>query len=157
MSSHLKILIAAAAVLALMVIAHAQEAVDESKLGLSKTGVRATPDPIVPLSDAKDPGENETVEPYFPGSPPLISHQVDDFLPIRIGENMCMDCHDLPDEIGKERQPSDTTPMPTSHYTDLRNDPGEVLKKPVGARFICTQCHSPQTNAAPLVVNTYSR
>ena len=157
MRFHKKAWIAAAMVMALMAIAHAQKAVDDSKLGLSKTNVRATPDPIVPVSDAKEPGENKTSEAYFAGSPPLISHQVDDFLPIRIEENMCLDCHDLPDVIGEEREPGDPTPIPASHYTDLRRNPGKVTKKLIGARFTCVQCHAPQTNAAPLVVNTYSQ
>jgi len=148
--------IVAAATLILVSVACEKKAVEDEKLGLSKTSVFATPDPIVAGTTAKAPGENETWEPYFSGSPPLISHDVTDSLPIRIGENLCLDCHGLPDEIGQEVEPGDPTPIPASHYTDLRRTPDKVTKNLIGARFTCTQCHAPQADAEPLVANTYA-
>ena len=124
-------------------------------LGLSKTSVFSTPAPIVPVSTAKEPGENELVGAYFTGSPPLISHAIEDYLPIRIGENLCLDCHALPDEIGRKPAQGDPTPVPASHYTDLRRNPDEVTQEVTSARFLCTQCHAPQLDASPLVANTY--
>lgn len=132
-----------------------EEAVDPAELGLSKTDVTETPDPIVPVSSAAEPGESRTMEPYFEGSPPMIPHAIADFLPISMDNNACAECHVLPDEIGKERSESDPVPAPASHFTDMRNAPGEVTKQLIGARFVCTQCHAPQTDSAPLVVNTY--
>lgn len=131
------------------------EAVTDDELGLSKASVFSTPDPIVAGSTAKEPGENEPLGAYFSESPSLISHDISDFVPIKIGENACLECHDLHDQIGEEVAPGDPTPMPASHYTDLRRDPDEVTTKVIGARFVCTQCHAPQSDAAPLVANTY--
>ena len=68
---------------------------------------------------------------------------------------MCLECHDLPDQIGQEPAPGEPSPMPASHYTDLRRSPDEVTQEVIGARYVCTQCHAPQTNAQPLVANTY--
>jgi cytochrome c-type protein NapB len=126
------------------------EAVADDEIGLTPTSVFDTPDPLVPATVAKDPGENELLGAYFSGSPPVIPHRIDDFVPIRIGENMCLECHDLPDQIGVETVAGDPTPMPASHYRD-----DDAAAGASGARFTCTQCHAPQTDAEPLVANTY--
>jgi len=128
------------------------KAVTDDEIGLTPTSVFDTPDPLVPTTVAKDPGENELLGSYFSGSPPVIPHVVDDFVPIRIGEHMCLECHDLTDQIGQETMAGDATPMPASHY---RNE--DVSEGMSGARFTCTQCHAPQTDAEPLVANTYSQ
>jgi len=133
----------------------AEKGVEDSQLGLSKDSVFSTPEPIVAVNEANEPGENETQAAYFSGSPPVVPHRVEEFLPIRVGENMCLECHDLPDQIGQEPEPGEPSPMPASHYTDLRRDPDEVTGTVIGARYVCTQCHAPQTNAQPLVANTY--
>jgi nitrate reductase cytochrome c-type subunit len=67
-----------------------------------------------------------------------------------------MACHNLPDMWGKKRDKGVATPIPQSHYTDLRKAPGKVGDKVVGARYNCNQCHVPQMNASPLVGNTFS-
>jgi cytochrome c-type protein NapB len=148
-------------VLALVLLAQAcagggsDEAVTGDELGLSKASVFSTPDPIVAGSTAEEPGENQPLGAYFSESPPLISHDISDFVPIRIGENFCLQCHDLHDQIGEEVAQGDPTPMPASHYTDLRRNPDEVTTKVIGARFVCTQCHATQSDTTPLVANTY--
>ena len=131
--------------------------VEDSSLGLEQTSVYDTPDPIVASFPGGDPGENTTEDAYFNESPPMIPHAIDDFLPIRIGDNQCAECHDQQDSIGQEIAAGDPTPMPASHYTDLRNDPGTVTGQVIGARFTCTQCHAPQADAEALVVNTYTK
>ena len=135
----------------------AEKPVDSAELGLSKTDVMEMPDPIVPVSSAGEPGENLKEEAYFEGSPPVVPHDVSEFLPIQLDNNACAECHVLPDEIGKEVAEGDPTPVPESHLTDLRKEPGTVTKQLIGARFVCTQCHAPQADATPLVVNTYEQ
>ena len=154
-----QILIAAAVILCLAAVGCAGkvEETQDSLLGLSKTSVFDTPDPVLAEITAGEPGENETAAAYFNEAPPMIPHRIEDFIPIRIGENQCMECHDLKDMIGQELAAGDPTPIPASHYTDLRNDPGTVTDQVVGARFTCTQCHAPQTNAEPLVANSYTQ
>ena len=150
-----RIALVTAAVVLLVGIAVADE-VKEEPFGLSGS-VFDIPNPIVPQSAAKEAGENEKLGSYFEGMPPMISHQVADYLPITAAENLCLDCHDLRDDIGGEIGADEPTPMPESHYTDLRRPGSEAAEKPVGARYTCTQCHAPQTDAEPLVASTYGR
>jgi cytochrome c-type protein NapB len=146
---------AAAVASTLVGIAWAEKAVEDARLGLEKTSVFSTPAPIVAKAAGEAPGENESLGAYFSEAPPLVPHVVEDFLPIRAGENLCVDCHMLPDEIGKQAEAGEPTPIPASHYTDLRKDPGKMTGKLIGARFNCTQCHVAQSDAKPLVGNTY--
>jgi cytochrome c-type protein NapB len=133
----------------------AEPTLADEELGLSKTSVFDVADPIVATSSAGDPGENPHAEPYFSGAPPVIPHRIEDFLPIRLDENLCRDCHDAPDRIGEPVDQYEPTPAPLSHYTDLRRSPGETGKQLVGARYVCVQCHVPQTDAEPLVASTF--
>jgi len=57
----------------------------------------------------------------------------------------------------KAKKPGEPTPLPASHYTDLRNAPGKVGDTVTGARWVCTSCHVPQTDAKPLVGNRFTR
>lgn len=148
------LVLAAGALTLLFGLAAAQDAGDD-EIGLDKNSVFATPDPIIPRPASMEPGENDKVGGYFDEMPPVISHQIEDLLPITAAENLCLDCHDDPSRIGEETGDDEPTPIPASHYTDLRNNPDEVTDKLIGARFDCTQCHVSQTNAEPLVVNTY--
>jgi len=128
-----------------------QPAVSDTQVGLSKESVFDTPTPAPVVQNASDPGEQPPVPAAFDGSPPVIPHTVVDFVPITADGNMCIECHAL-DEAGE----GDPTPIPPSHYEDLRNDPGKVTDEVVGSRYRCTACHAPQTDAAPLVENRFS-
>ncbi len=128
----------------------------DSELGLEPTSVFLTPVPIVAVEAAKEAGENVHLGAYFAeGIPPLISHTVEDQLPILISNNPCLDCHNEPSLIGEDIGSDEATPMPVSHYTDLRRSPDTVGEQMVGARYVCTQCHAAQTDAIPLVKNSY--
>jgi cytochrome c-type protein NapB len=128
-----------------------QPAVPDTQVGLSKQSVFDTPTPAPVVQNASDPGEQSVVPAAFEGSPPVIPHTVVDFVPITADGNMCIECHAI-DEAGE----GDPTPIPSSHYEDLRNDPGKVTDEVVGARYRCTACHAPQTDAVPLVENRFS-
>lgn len=128
-----------------------QAAISDTQVGLSKESVFDTPTPAPVVQNAIDPGEQTPAPAAFDGSPPVIPHTVVDFVPITTDTNMCVECHAL-----DEAEEGDPTPIPPSHYTDLRNDPGKVTDEVVGARYRCTACHAPQTDAAPLVENRFS-
>ena len=129
-------------------------AIDELNMGLSKTSVfdTPTPDTTYTYSDGK-PGYNDPLPRAWEEAPPQIPHQVVEFLPIVAADNQCLDCHDVPKYIDKpknmDRTVKSKSPMSATHYAS--NDLDEVD----GARFNCTQCHVPLSNAAPLVESTY--
>lgn len=150
------LVVAAGAFSLLLGIAVAQD-VGDDEISLDKNSVFATPDPILAAPAGMEAGENTKVGGYFEEMPPVISHQIQDLLPITLAENMCLDCHDDPSMIGEEIGEDEPTPIPASHYTDLRHDPETVTQQLIGARFDCTQCHVPQTDAEPLVANTYEK
>jgi cytochrome c-type protein NapB len=82
----------------------------------------------------------------FQKQPPLIPHSIKGYV-ITQNFNKCMDCHskERADETG-------ATKVAKSHYLD-REDKKSANISP--RRYFCHQCHVPQFDAKPLVVNTY--
>ncbi|TEY01583.1 nitrate reductase cytochrome c-type subunit [Campylobacter sp. US33a] len=94
-------------------------------------------------------GESVLIERSFENAPPLISHSIEDMLPITKDNNTCLSCHDK--AIAADVL---ATAVPATHYYDYRlnKDMGDTISE---ARFNCTQCHVPQSNAKPLVGNSF--
>lgn len=135
-------------------IAFTAQGIAETDLGLSKTSVFDTPSPETFSYGEASPGDSKNLPRAFLGAPPQIPHEIDSSLPLVPDSNMCLDCHDQPEQKGQPEE-GEPTPIPASHYTDLRRDPDKVMRELIGARFICTQCHVPQANVKPLVENTF--
>jgi cytochrome c-type protein NapB len=127
--------------------------VKDSELGLSRTSVFDAPAP--PLSRPVDaaPGERPPVPRAYPDAPPLIPHAIADFLPITREANSCVDCHGAT----KAKEPGQPTPLPPSHYTDLRRPGATAGDEVAGGRWVCTSCHLPLTDARPLVESRFGR
>lgn len=134
----------------------AGKAIPADGMGLSQESVFNVPETKVYQETGGQPGEAKPLPRAYLNAPPQVSHAIDDFLPITPQSNLCVACHNLPDQWGKKRDKGVATPIPPSHYTDLRNAPGKVGDKLVGARYNCNQCHVSQMNATPLVGNTFS-
>jgi cytochrome c-type protein NapB len=127
-----------------------QEGVPAEQIGLSKVGVSEVPDPPGVADNASEPGEQPPGPAAFDGAPPVVSHGVAEFIPITLDDNMCLECHAVEEKV--EGEP---TPVPESHYVDLRNQPDVVNSEIAGARYVCTTCHVASTDADPLVGNTF--
>lgn len=125
------------------------KAIEDVNMGLSKTSVFDTPTPK-PFSYENS---SEALPVAFTGAPPQIPHTIDNYLPVTTENNQCLGCHDQPAMRGGKAKGM-PTPMPQSHYTDLRRSPDKVSKQVIGSRFVCTQCHAPQADVSPLVENT---
>ncbi len=124
--------------------------IPESRIGLARGALESIPEPPPPPPAPSEPGEATTRPPAYPGAPPVIPHAVQDYLPITPQENLCLDCHASGDT--GEGAP---TPVPASHYEDLRRAPGRRSPQVVGARYVCVTCHAPATEAPPLVENLF--
>jgi cytochrome c-type protein NapB len=125
--------------------------VPDSALGLSRASVFDVPAPPLVKENDSAPGELPPPPRPYALSPPRIPHGISDFLPITAKANACVDCHSV-----AEKEKGQPTPLPASHYTDYRNAPGKRGEKVAGARWVCTACHVPITDAKPLVANGFT-
>lgn len=126
-------------------------------MGLSRESVFNVPAQHAYQDAGAMAGSGKVLPRSYLNAPPQIPHTVGDFLPITAETNMCAACHTRPDLWDAQRAKGDPTPIPKSHYTDLRNAPDKVGEAVVGARYNCVECHVAQMNAKPLVANTFGR
>jgi cytochrome c-type protein NapB len=131
------------------------QAIDPNSLGLVKGGVFDTPSPRPPVYREPAPGQATLLPRAYPGAPPQIPHAIEAFLPITAKSNACLGCHDQPALRGK-KVPGMATPMPVSHYLDVRTGSDQVESHVDGSRYLCLQCHTAQADVKPLVRNTFS-
>jgi cytochrome c-type protein NapB len=131
-------------------VVSAPKTTPDRELGLSKSSVFDVPNPGAVALNTSEPGEELLTEPAFPGSPSVIPHGIADFVPISWDDNQCIDCHQV-----DEKEEGEPTPIPESHFRDLRNAPDEVREDIAGSRFVCTTCHASLTVTEPLVGNGF--
>ena len=84
----------------------------------------------------------------FVQQPPLIPHSTAGYHITR-NFNKCMDCH-----AWQKTQASGATKVGLTHF---RAREGQELDNVSPRRYFCTQCHVAQTDAKPLVENTFQR
>jgi cytochrome c-type protein NapB len=142
----------ALSVVAALALTRGESGIRDTELGLSKTSVFDTPVPEVTRANLSEPGDRPTVPAGFPQQPVLIPHGVGEFLPITMTENQCLECHAV-----EEKEEGEPTPVPQSHYVDLRNAPGVVRDEVAGSRYICVSCHVSPGENAPLVGNMFGK
>jgi nitrate reductase (cytochrome), electron transfer subunit len=78
--------------------------------------------------------------------PPVIPHEVDDYK-ITNTSNRCLDCHSWSD--AEEGGP---TKVSRTHFKDQSSTDDANLSQ---RRHFCIQCHVPQTDAKPVVENSF--
>jgi cytochrome c-type protein NapB len=125
--------------------------VKDTELGLSKPSVFDVPSPPAYKAEDSAPGEKPIPKRIGKEIPPVVPHAVGDFLPITVANNSCADCHAIP---GPKKK-GEATPIPASHYLDLRVQPPKKGDKLAGARWVCISCPVPRTDAPPAVANGY--
>jgi len=84
----------------------------------------------------------------FVQQPPLIPHTIANYQ-ITKNYNKCMDCH-----AWQKTKASGATKVSVTHF---RTREGQELDNISPRRYFCTQCHVAQTDAKPLVENTFQR
>jgi cytochrome c-type protein NapB len=84
----------------------------------------------------------------FTHQPPLVPHSVKGYN-ITKNFNKCMDCHSW-----SRYKDTGATKVSLTHF---RTREGKDLDNISPARYFCTQCHVPQTDAKPLVGNTFRK
>jgi len=140
--------------IAVMSLVQAEDGIKDSETGLSKSSVFDVPTPESFHYHGVMPGTDPVYKRAYPGAPPQIPHNIEMMIPVTAAVNYCLSCHGHSAELSQPLQ-GKATPIPASHYTDLRHSPDKVGKKLVGARYVCTQCHVAQADVAPLVKNKF--
>jgi cytochrome c-type protein NapB len=84
----------------------------------------------------------------FVQQPPLIPHTTSGYQITR-NYNKCMDCHGW-----NKAAAAGATKVGLTHF---RTREGQELDNISPRRYFCTQCHVAQTDARPLVENTFQR
>ncbi len=149
----------------------AKKVITEEELGLRKVDLysedKATP------AEGKfhraAAGAADRFERAYTNAPPMVPHDVEEFLPIVKGNNACLGCH-MPEVAPSVK----ATAIPASHFANFRPATGmakegkevdntsdfKVVAKKMDklnpARFNCSQCHAPQANIDPIVANTFT-
>ena len=147
--------------------------ISEESMGFRKTTIYSERDTIADktMYSTSPAGTSKKVDRAYQNAPPMIPHSVEGLLPITTNNNQCMTCHEpqMASMMGMG-----ATPIPKSHYTDLRpkhtydgenfihatdHMKSELSIKPVkelvGARFSCTLCHAPQSTGKLIIENTF--
>jgi len=143
--------------------------ISEESLGLRKTTLNNEEVNPNGTSYGKSmAGSGYKIKRAFQDAPPMIPHDTEGMLPIKIGDNQCIACHDpmVAESMG-------ATPYPPSHMTNFRPQSSHAIAsentssekqanisihkedKLVGARFNCTQCHAPQSDTPLAVENNF--
>ncbi len=146
--------------------------VTEESLGLRKTDLYS--EDTTTTGDetkygASAAGTSQKFERAFQDAPPMIPHDVADFLPITTSNNACTGCH-----MPEVAPAMGATPIPASHFLDMRpkhefdgkqftktsdNMKNETSVKKLThmsqSRFNCSQCHAPQSTGTLAVENTF--
>lgn len=84
----------------------------------------------------------------FVQQPPLIPHSTKGYN-ITKNFNKCLDCHSW-----SRAQETGATKISITHFRDRD---GHELSTISPRRYFCVQCHVPQTDAKPLVNNTFRK
>jgi len=94
-------------------------------------------------------GSPELIARTFVQQPPLIPHGVEKYMPITLQENACLDCH-VSDEFKGKKMPM----MGDSHFSKTRKEK-DGSRAVEMVRWQCDSCHVAQSDAPPLVENTF--
>lgn len=94
----------------------------------------------------KMPKQQERMALNYVNQPPMIPHSVDGYQ-VTTNTNRCLQCHGV--------QHYRATGSPRISPTHFINAQGKVLTDVSSNRYFCLQCHVPQTDAPPIVENTF--
>jgi cytochrome c-type protein NapB len=92
--------------------------------------------------------DSPPIERNYVQQPPLIPHKIDGYT-VTTNFNKCMDCHSW-----TRYRETGATKVSLTHFKDRD---GKELSNISPRRYFCNQCHVPQTDAKPLVENTFKK
>ncbi|MCF7980594.1 MAG: nitrate reductase cytochrome c-type subunit [Pseudomonadales bacterium] len=103
-------------------------------------------------ADSKEPEirnwakDRDPIPRDFIQQPPLVPHSIKGYK-INLKTNKCLSCHSW-----TTYKKAGATKISQTHFADRT---ANVMADVAARRYFCTQCHVPQTDAAPLVQNEF--
>ena len=83
----------------------------------------------------------------YPMQPPVIPHTTRNY-EVNLLNNKCLSCH--------SRQQTEKSQAPMVSVTHYMDRDGNFLAEVSPRRYFCNQCHVTQSNATPLIENTFT-
>ncbi|ACY83964.1 nitrate reductase cytochrome c-type subunit [Edwardsiella piscicida] len=93
------------------------------------------------------PKQQERMALNYVNQPPMIPHSVDGYQ-ITKNTNRCLQCHGV-----ENYRTTGAMRVSPTHFIDAS---GKMLGQVAPNRYFCLQCHVPQTDAPPIVGNTFT-
>ena len=93
------------------------------------------------------PKQQERMALNYVNQPPMIPHSVDGYQ-ITKNTNRCLQCHGV-----ENYRTTGAMRVSPTHFIDAS---GKMLGQVAPNRYFCLQCHVPQSDAAPIVGNTFT-
>ena len=123
-------------------------AADEGPVTVKALGGADAAKPSLEPDVPKFPTDRGPLPRDFVQQPPLIPHSIQNYQ-ITKNFNKCLDCHSW-----SRAQETGATKISVTHFRDRD---GHELAGVSTRRYFCVQCHVPQTDARPLVSNTFQK
>lgn len=114
----------------------------DSMRGATPLDQEASP-PVMQTTENKDVRRGRA----YTQQPPTIPHTIDGYQ-VDKAFNKCLNCHSR-----TKAEQMQAVPVSITHYVGRD---GIALPSIAPARYFCIQCHVPQVDAKPLVVNTFT-
>lgn len=100
-----------------------------------------------PEGSVRIPKEQERMALNYVNQPPLIPHSIEGYQ-VTTNTNRCLQCHGV--------ESYRTTGAPRISPTHFMDSSGKVLPEVAPRRYFCLQCHVPQSDAPPIVGNSFT-
>lgn len=129
-------------------VIHAQTTTPAAPQIVPRVTGAAAPMSEVPTAPFNRPiTDDKRVMRNYPEQPPVIPHSIDNYQ-LTLKTNRCLECH--------RRQYTEASGAPMISVTHFMDRDGQVLGDVTPRRYFCTACHVQQTDARPLVPNTFT-
>lgn len=112
----------------------------------SMSGTTDVSAPAPPPQMEKDAPSAKPIKRDFAQQPPLIPHTIDGY-GIDKNSNQCLGCHGKSKDLATK-----ATRISPTHFLDTT---GKEMATLAPRHYFCTQCHVTQSDAKPLVENTF--
>jgi len=137
----MKKLLAGICIFGVLIVSVSAEDIIATYRGEAALNVEENP-PVIPKVINKD----LKLKRNYPMQPPTIPHKIDNYQ-VDLRTNKCLSCH--------SRKRTEDSQAPMVSVTHFMDRDGNFLADVSPRRYFCNQCHVIQTEAKPIISNTF--